>query len=389
MPAQTFHTDHPKPATLALLIFVTLGAIFVVAPSAHAQIPLGSVSVRVSDPVSCGTVNSSFYNGMQCRSTTVSCPNTDDIGVTFGYIGPTVRSSPLGTVVFFAGSDGTSPYIDGGLYYAGQYVSNYTIVQFEWSAWQKASPSGTYPDSILAAACRPATLLKYFYTSNTHQTSTAMCAQGSSAGSAAIAYAMSWYGAAGGSSGYLTNVELQSGPVLSEIDQGCSTSAPTLTLCNGASFCTAATQTEAAGGAWTNNAGYTPNDQTAINQWSGLTGCGTSSGSGNLTAWKNMSIVDGSYSGVTPVFSFGSGVHEHGWLCYSYKSGTCTANCPNNSAAQGYYWYTALNGASDVNFKVTGTQSCNNAEGVSDGTDPDFGVEEKITIANDMTALCE
>jgi len=36
--------------------------------------------------------------------------------------------------------------------------------------------------------------------------------------------------------------------------------------------------------------------------------CGTSSGSTNLPTWKNMSIVDGSYSGVTPVFSFGSGV---------------------------------------------------------------------------------
>jgi len=71
-----------------------------------------------------------------------------------------------------------------------------------------------------------------------------------------------------------------------------------------------------------------------------------------------------------------------------YQSGTCTTDCPNNSAAQGYYWYTALNAHSDVNFEVTGTQSCNNAEGVSDGKDPDFGVKEEITIANDMTTLC-
>jgi hypothetical protein len=264
-------------------------------------------------------------------------------------------------------------------------------VQFQWAtSWQKARPSGTYSQNILAAACKPATLLKYFNdTSSIHQTSKAMCAQGSSAGSAAIAYAMSWYGAAGGSSGYLKNVELQSGPVLSEIDEGCSSPAPTLTLCNGASFCTTATQTEAAGGAWTNNAQYTPNDQSAINGWSGLTGCGTSSGSGNLTTWKNMSIVDAaSYLGVTPVFNFGSGVSKHGWLCFSYQSGTCTTNCPNNSAAQGYYWYTALNGASDMNFKVTGTQSCNNAEGVSNGTDPDFSESEELAIANDMKNLC-
>lgn len=246
---------------------------------------------------------------MYCYTKTVKCPNTDDISVIYGYMGPTVRSTPFGTIVLFAGTGGTSPYMDGRAYYASQYVGSYTIVQFEWgSAWEKASPSGAYADSILAATCRPATLLKYFNDNGAiHQTSTAMCAQGSSAGSAAIAYSMSWYGAGS----YLKNVELQSGPVLSEIDQGCSTSAPTLTLCNGASFCTTATQTEAAGGAWTNSALYTPNDQTAINGWTGLTGCGTSSGSGNLTTWENMSIVDGTYSGVTPVFSFGSGVYKH------------------------------------------------------------------------------
>lgn len=365
---------------------MTVAATIFATPPAHAQISLGTVTGPVSDPVPCSNYSDSFYNGMYCYTKTVKCPNTDDISVNYGYMGPTGGGTSQGTIVFFAGSGGTSPFMDGGLYYAGQYVSTYTIVQFQWgSAWEKASPSGTYSQNILAAACRPATLLKYFNDSSTiHQTSTAMCAQGSSAGSAAIAYSMSWYGAGS----YLKNVELQSGPVLSEIDEGCTTSPPTLTLCNGASFCTTATQTEAAGGAWTNSALYTPNDQTAINGWSGLTGCGTSSGSGNLSNWAKMSIVDGTYTGVTPVFSFGSGVHKHGWLCFSYQSGTCTTNCPNNSAAQGYYWYTALSRASDINFRVTGTQSCNNAEGVSDGTDPDSSGSQKLAIANDMTTLC-
>jgi hypothetical protein len=148
---------------------------------------------------------------MNCYTATVTCPNTDNIYVTFGYIGPTVRSTPYGTIVLFSGSDGTSPYFDGSHYYAGQYVSNYTVVQFEWASpgWEQASPSGTYPDSILAAACRPATLLNYFKNNSfIHPSSAAMCAQGSSAGSAAISYSMSRYGAT-----YLTNVELQSGPV--------------------------------------------------------------------------------------------------------------------------------------------------------------------------------
>jgi hypothetical protein len=42
-----------------------------------------------------------------------------------------------------------------------------------------------------------------------------MCALGDSAGSAAIAYSLAYYGAGS----YLDNVELLSGPVLSDIEQ--------------------------------------------------------------------------------------------------------------------------------------------------------------------------
>lgn len=42
-----------------------------------------------------------------------------------------------------------------------------------------------------------------------------------------------------------------------------------------------------------------------------------------------------------------------------------------------------------MNFKVTGTQSCNNAEGVSNGTDPDFLVSEESQIATDMKNVCQ
>src|SRR2546423_15724395 len=50
------------------------------------------------------------------------------------------------------------------------------------------------------------------------------CAQGSSAGSAAIAYALAWYGAGDSTvqnGGYLDNVELLAGPPLSDIYEGC------------------------------------------------------------------------------------------------------------------------------------------------------------------------
>jgi len=44
-----------------------------------------------------------------------------------------------------------------------------------------------------------------------------MCALGDSAGSAAVAYSLAYYNAGS----YFDNVELLSGPVLSDIEQGC------------------------------------------------------------------------------------------------------------------------------------------------------------------------
>jgi hypothetical protein len=119
-----------------------------------------------------------------------------------------------------------------------------------------------------------------------------------------------------------------------------------------------------------------------------------------------MSIVDGSYSGVTPKFSFST--KRHAWICagdYSnYYQGTnqeyCPNNnafCPNNSSPQGYDWYAA---ASDGNLTVSGTNKCDGmttsttsteAEGV-DGTnakDPDVtSSPEKTQIETDMNTNC-
>src|SRR5208282_4513681 len=56
------------------------------------------------------------------------------------------------------------------------------------------------------------------------------CAQGFSAGSSAVAYALAWYGAGS----YLDNAELLSGPVFSDIQQGCEYPQPPLAgwVCN-------------------------------------------------------------------------------------------------------------------------------------------------------------
>ncbi|HVN17750.1 MAG TPA: hypothetical protein VMU05_03230, partial [Dongiaceae bacterium] len=144
----------------------------------------------------------------------------------------------------------------------------------------------------------------------------------------------------------------------------------------------------------TNSAMYAINDQSFINNWSGLTNCAvTGVQQSEYPQWAAMSIVDGSHTGATPVFYFPNTI-KHGWVCAgpasNYKSGSCTAasNCPNNSAAEGKYWYDALSNAADPQFLVTGTNSCNGPEGVTQGTDPDKGISEGTVIAGHMTTNC-
>ncbi len=327
---------------------------------------------------------------MMCWNATVNCPDTDSINAVFGY---KVPPGPSGTIVLFSGGPGLSPseYADNNSSYAQDYyAAGYAVVLLEWdSPWEKAYADNTN-ESILTAACRPATLLNYI--SNTFLSAdTPSCAQGSSAGSAAIAYAMSWYGAS-----YLKNVELLSGPVLSQIDTGCSANPPTPTICGQGdnSYCTQGTQTAFPSG-WTDNAGYVTDDQNFINNWTGTginnhPGCGTPGVTEQeIAAWAGMSIVDGSDPGYTGVFSFPQGLTKHGWLCASYS--TCGGNdCPNSSAAQGYYWYDKLSKTGDPSLVLTGTESCAGPEGVSEGTDPDTGVPpESNQIESDMEAHCK
>jgi hypothetical protein len=88
-----------------------------------------------------------------------------------------------------------------------------------------------------------------------------MCAQGESAGSAAIAYAMTWFGQAS----LLTNIELLSGPVLSTIDDGCTYPNKYQSyVCNGSSYCSNNTQ------GWYSNIIYVPTYNSSVSGWSGI-----------------------------------------------------------------------------------------------------------------------
>ena len=252
-----------------------------------------------------------FLQGMMCWNATVNCPNTDSINAVFGYKVPPQPPKVKGTIVLFSGGPGTAPseYADNNSNYAADYYAKgYAVVLLEWaSPWEKAYASNTN-ESTLTAACRPATLMNYI--SNTFLVADGpSCAQGSSAGSAAIAYAMSWYGAS-----YLKNVELLSGPVLSQIDQGCAYPPKgDVTICPSpqSDHCTTGTAP------WGNSPMYVHDDQLYINSWSGLQSCAVPGVTqAEITQWANMSIVDGVASGAAAVFNFPN-TTKHGWLCAS------------------------------------------------------------------------
>jgi hypothetical protein len=162
--------------------------------------------------------------GTTCRSALMICDqslNVAPMGFTYGYALPAGANN--GTVVAFSGGNGTAPATsEGNEVLALQYylTNHLEIVQIKWdSDWEMTQdpiPAGTY-GNIQYAACRPAGFLHFVYTDPVlFQPGGGMCVHGFSAGSAAVVYSLAWYGAGWGATGYLDNVELLSGPVLSE-----------------------------------------------------------------------------------------------------------------------------------------------------------------------------
>lgn len=83
----------------------------------------------------------------------------------------------------------------------------------------------------------------------------------------------------------------------------------------------------------------------------------------------------------------------HAWLCAGYATINgvyqCTApKCPNNSAAQGNFFYEQFTSSADRTFQLTGIQNCVQEEGVDEGTDPDTGLSAITAIENDMENHC-
>lgn len=202
-----------------------------------------------------------------------------------------------------------------------------------------------------------------------------MCAQGASAGSAAVAYALAEYGA----SEYLNHVELQSGPVLSDVSVGCNSSSPSMTVCPG-NQCQTGQQ-----GSWSDLPTYVDGAETFVSDWTGAYGenaCtnGNRVPQSQYTAWKEMSIVDGLDDST---FTYPK-TSITGWLCS--KPQNCNGSwCQNNSAGQGQLFYQNVTTSKTV-YRVN---NCQSTEGVDQGTVPALDNETGLqAIINDMVSQC-
>ena len=176
---------------------------------------------------------------------------------------------------------------------------------------------------------------------------------------------MTWYG--GGASGFpLDKVELLSGPVLSDIEQGCvEPPAPLITVCpTGQVGCVLGSQMP-----WSVPPAYVFGDQIGTGQATGDTNCGWSpvgwTTPDENQNWKSQSIVQVGGSFNYPKTGMSA------WLCanvdqgQSCNGGTNPQYCMNNSSAEGQLFYQQVALMPPPNFAVYAVQNCDGSEGVN------------------------
>jgi len=202
-----------------------------------------------------------------------------------------------------------------------------------------------------------------------------MCAQGASAGSAQIAYTLAYYGPPTGSSWYIDIVELISGPVLSDIKQGCEVPGPPtlVTVCpSGQWGCQLGT-----GSSWTLSPTYLAGTNHGVGAWTDDATCsnGQTTSSQSNALWLAQSIVDQG-TGAAPAFTY-SHTAMSGWLCRSVanqqSAQNCSTNyvhydeyCPNNSSPQGEVFYAQIGQSnSPPSYNVYAVDSCAGPEGAT------------------------
>lgn len=270
---------------------------------------------------------------------------------------------------------------------------NYAVVQTQWiHDWEQVNwdPVQVYPYSIQNAACLPATFLhfvRYNLNSPVMYTTGGMCAQGASAGSGALGYSLAWCGAGDVNAGYIDKVELISGPVFSDIAQGCyvpqpPNTVPPVDICGGAN--SPAWCVGWPGGGLSELPSYVGGDQYAVGSWTGDSSCRGSSPTSQTSYnnWLSQSIVNGPNGGGGS-FYYPKTLMQ-AWLCASDTEGTY-----NNSAPEGFLFYQQVGNAVGlpIDFQETAVTNCSTVEGVTDGmimAGPYNGDKGMEAIAYDM-----
>lgn len=371
-----------KTRRLVLLSMVVVGlTILMGVGTALAQEPTPLLLGTVTG-VGSTTCTAGYNTGTTCFKGTVNCTGAAPLNFIYGELG----SGANGTIVIFNGGAGTVDQGPGGSpSFANDYSNQgYRVVQVVWNdtAWENTASSGS-GSSIKVAACRPATVMHYVW--QNIYSGGGMCAQGTSAGSGAIGYALAEYGAGS----YIDNVELLSGPVFGDIEKGCVVpNTPSVTVCPASqTYCKTGTPPE---GGWPDAPQYIGGDITAINNWSGINACnGSTNTTGTQNAgWKQMSLVDGlsdssfSYPQTTVA----------GYLCSNTSVSCGSQPCQNNSAAEGQYFYTVVTGTGAKKLAVYRIDQCTGQEGVTGSSahlPPPNQTESGYTaIKTDMLANC-
>jgi hypothetical protein len=412
------------PRTVRVLVCLSVFALVaIICTPAAAQTQLGTVSTPVSltSCPSLGGQSAAFDPTMACFTANVTCPNTDQIGIVYGVSTPSGQLN--GTIVMLSGDGGVYlpdsfedyiPATDSGGY-TGYLGLGYQVIEAVWGILSGAPPTFTPEDweytntdsdgstlNILNAACRPATFLNWVRNGNsqstlgkgiwaggiTGQTGTkGMCAHGNSGGAGALGYALAWYNAGAGGTptwggGYLDKVEMENGPVFSNIEQGCEVTDGQNNnqtyICSGV---TGEGDTEPGcnfnwnGGSPTDYyLEYIDGDESNLVAWTetstSITTPACASKTPNATTspsensgWYSQSIVNTSLS-QQPSFSYPNTAMS-GWLCQSVSN---TPPAENNSAPEGQLFFEQFNVSNPAMFAVNGVVGCPSNEAVEGGS---------------------
>lgn len=362
--------------------------------SLHGQTS-GPGIISVSSDMNCPTLTGNqFPSETQCFSGTISCSNLysiADIGFTFGVRGV---GGSAGTIALFSHGDGTSLDFDS-TFVESYNQQHFQTVEVVWQSssggpapWeQSVNGTGGTPTVIKQAACRPATLLNWIFS---HIYSTGgKCAEGISAGSAAIAYSMAQYDV-----NYLDAVEFHSGPPLSDISKGCvPPNFPNATVCS-EGFCHSGPPGQTGEGSWMDTFKYS-DGASGIDTWTSLPQPTCTQPNSFGPEYLNMSIVDGESDSTFHYPATAVSI----WVCA--PAGVSNSIClgsnpnPNNSAAEADYFadQIAMVGSARA-LNLYRVDQCSNDEDVGHGVVPAFynnGVcpAGNATIASDMAKRCK